>query len=42
MEFIIAGVGLALAVWMILGARNRHRSRGEGGASQESPPRGER
>lgn len=26
MEFIIAGVGLALAVWMILGARNRHRS----------------
>jgi len=26
MEFIIAGVGLVLAVWMILGARNRHRS----------------
>jgi hypothetical protein len=26
MEFLIAGVGLALAVWMILGARHRHRS----------------
>jgi hypothetical protein len=25
-EFLIAGVGLALAVWMILGARRRHRS----------------
>lgn len=26
MEFVIAAVGLALAVWMILGARGRHRS----------------
>jgi hypothetical protein len=26
MEFVIAAVGLALAVWMILGARRRHRS----------------
>lgn len=26
MEFVIAGIGLALAVWMILGARGRHRS----------------
>jgi hypothetical protein len=25
MEFVIAGVGLALAVWMILDARRRHR-----------------
>lgn len=30
MEFIIAGVGLALAVWMILGARHRHRHRADG------------
>jgi hypothetical protein len=27
-EFVIAGIGLALAVWMILGARGRHRSSG--------------
>ena len=27
MEFVIAGIGVALAVWMILGARGRHRSR---------------
>ena len=26
MEFVIAGVALALAVWMILSARGRHRS----------------
>jgi hypothetical protein len=25
-EFLIAAVGLALAIWMILGARGRHRS----------------
>jgi hypothetical protein len=28
-EFVIAGVGLVLAVWMILGARGRHRSTGQ-------------
>jgi hypothetical protein len=28
MEFVIAGIGLALAVWMILGARGRHRATG--------------
>jgi hypothetical protein len=27
-EFVIAGIGLALAVWMVLGARGRHRSTG--------------
>jgi hypothetical protein len=26
MEFVIAGVGVVLALWMILGARRRHRS----------------
>jgi len=25
MEFLIAAVGIVLAVWMILGARRRHR-----------------
>jgi hypothetical protein len=25
MEFLIAGIGVALAVWMILDARGRHR-----------------
>jgi len=25
-EFLIAGIGVALAVWMIIGARGRHRS----------------
>jgi len=25
MEFLLAAVGLALALWMILSARNRHR-----------------
>jgi hypothetical protein len=25
MEFVIAAIGVALAVWMILGARRRHR-----------------
>lgn len=28
MEFVIAGIGLVLAVWMILGARGRHRANG--------------
>lgn len=28
MEFLIAIVGVALAVWMIIGARSRHRDRG--------------
>ena len=26
MEFLIAAIGVVLAVWMILGARRRHRS----------------
>jgi hypothetical protein len=26
MEFVVAGVGVVLALWMILGARRRHRS----------------
>jgi len=26
MEFLLAGLGLAIAAWMIWGARNRHRS----------------
>jgi hypothetical protein len=30
MEFLLAAIGLAVAVWMILSARKRHR---------ESPPR---
>jgi hypothetical protein len=25
-EFLIAGIGVALAVWMIIDARGRHRS----------------
>jgi hypothetical protein len=25
-EFLIAGIGVALALWMIIGARGRHRS----------------
>jgi hypothetical protein len=26
-EFLIAGLGVAVALWMIIGARGRHRSR---------------
>jgi hypothetical protein len=26
LEFLIAGIGVVLALWMILGARRRHRS----------------
>jgi hypothetical protein len=34
MEFVIAIVGLGVAVWMILGARSRHRDRA---ADDETP-----
>jgi len=40
MEFIIAGVGLAVAVWMILGARNRHRSTDRDAGDGKPPGRG--
>lgn len=33
MEFLLAAIGLAVAVWMILSARKRHR-----GTERDQPP----
>ena len=33
MEFLLAAIGLAVAVWMIVSARKRHRD-----DSQDKPP----
>jgi hypothetical protein len=37
MEFVIAAVGLIVAVWMIVSARGRHRD-AESGRPPKSPP----
>jgi hypothetical protein len=35
MEFLLAAIGLAVAVWMIVSARGRHRD----GPPEDKPPR---
>jgi hypothetical protein len=35
MEFLLAAIGLAVAVWMIVSARGRHRDE----PSEDEPPR---
>jgi hypothetical protein len=40
MEFIIAGIGVVLAVWMIVDARGRHRRAPPDAGQQKPPPNG--